>query len=135
VVRRSLVNRTVVVIVLVILGLSGLFLALRPDPTSSGDADPTENPANEPQERTHDVAIENGVMNPDEISVEQGDYVTLRLTSESPVEVHVHGYDLEGDVLPGVESDLSFEAETTGRFEIEDHETEAQLGTLLVQPR
>jgi heme/copper-type cytochrome/quinol oxidase subunit 2 len=74
-------------------------------------------------------------MNPDEISVEEGDYVTLRLTSESPVEVHVHGYDLEGEVLPGMESDLSFEAETTGRFEIEDHETEAQLGTLLVQPR
>jgi FtsP/CotA-like multicopper oxidase with cupredoxin domain len=74
-------------------------------------------------------------MNPDEINVEKGDFVTLRLTSESPVEVHVHGYDLEGNVSPGEETDLSFEADATGRFEIEDHETEAQLGTLLVQPR
>jgi heme/copper-type cytochrome/quinol oxidase subunit 2 len=74
-------------------------------------------------------------MNPDEIGVEEGDLVTLRLTSESPVEVHVHGYDLEGDVLPGEETNLSFEADVTGQFEIEDHETEAQLGTLLVQPR
>ncbi|HEX8260957.1 MAG TPA: hypothetical protein VF558_11755 [Rubrobacteraceae bacterium] len=74
-------------------------------------------------------------MNPDEINVEKGDFVTLRLTSESLVEVHVHGYDLEGNVSPGEETDLSFEADTTGRFEIEDHETEAQLGTLLVQPR
>jgi len=74
-------------------------------------------------------------MNPAEINAEEGDSMTLRLTSESPVEVHVHGYDLEGDVLPGEETKLSFEADASGRFEIEDHETEAQLGTLLVQPR
>jgi FtsP/CotA-like multicopper oxidase with cupredoxin domain len=74
-------------------------------------------------------------MNPDEIGVEEGDFVTLRFTSKSPVEVHLHGYDLEGSVLPGEETTLSFEADATGRFEIEDHETEAQLGTLLVQPR
>jgi FtsP/CotA-like multicopper oxidase with cupredoxin domain len=133
--RRSLVNRTVVVIALVILGLGVLFLALRPDSTFSKDDDPTETSADEPQERIYDVAIEGGAMNPDEISVEEGDFVTLRLTSESPVEVHMHGYDVEGDVLPGEETELSFEADATGRFEIEDHETEAQLGTLLVQPR
>ncbi len=128
-----MVNRTVVVIVLVILGLGGLFLALRPDTTSSGD--PTETPADEPQERIYEVAIEGGAMSPDEISAEEGDFVTLRLTSESPVEVHLHGYDLEEEVSPGEEAELSFEADATGRFEIEDHETEAQLGTLLVQPR
>jgi heme/copper-type cytochrome/quinol oxidase subunit 2 len=133
--RRSLVNRTVVVIVLVVLGLGVLFLALRPDSTSTKDDDPTETPADEPQERDYDVAIEGGAMKPAEINAEEGDFVTLRLTSESPVEVHVHGYDVEGDVLPGEETELSFEADATGRFEIEDHETEAQLGTLLVQPR
>ncbi len=126
-------NRSVVVIVLVILGLGGLFLALRPDTTSSGG--PTETPADEPRERIYDIAIEGGAMNPDEISAEEGDFVTLRLTSESPVEVHLHGYDLEEEVSPGEETELSFEADATGQFEIEDHETEAQLGTLLVQPR
>lgn len=130
-----MVNRTVVVIVLVILGLSVLFLALRPDSTSSKDDEPTETPTDEPQERVYDVAIEGGAMNPAEISAEEGNFVTLRLTSESPVEVHMHGYDLEGDVLPGEETELSFEADASGRFDIEDHETEAQLGTLLVQPR
>ena len=124
-----------IVIVLVILGLAGLFLALRPDSTSPEDDSPTGTSADEPQEQIYDVAIEGGAMNPDEISVEEGDLATLRLTSESPVEVHIHGYDLEEEVLPGEETDLSFEADATGRFEIEDHETEAQLGTLLVQPR
>ncbi len=126
-------NRTVVVIVLVVLGLGGLFLALRPDTTPSGD--PTETPADEPQERIYDVAIEGSAMNPAEISAEEGDFVTLRLTSDSPVEVHLHGYDLEEEVSPGEEAELSFEADATGQFEIEDHETEAQLGTLLMQPR
>jgi len=130
-----LVNRTVVVIVLVVLGLGVLFLALRPDSTSTKDDDPSETPADEPQERDYDVAIEGGAMEPAEINAEEGDFVTLRLTSESPVEVHVHGYDVEGDVLPGEETVLSFQADATGGFEIEDHETEAQLGTLLVQPR
>lgn len=124
-------NRTLIVVVLVLFGLVGLYFALRPDPTTSGDA----TPADEPQERVFDVAIENGAMSPAEVSVEEGDQVTLRLTSDSPVEVHLHGYDLEEEVLPGEETVLSFEAEITGRFEIEDHETEATLGALLVQPR
>ena len=74
-------------------------------------------------------------MSPAEISVEEGDQVTLWWTSHTPVEVHLHGYDLEEEVSPGEETDLSFEANLTGRFEIEEHETETQLGTLLVQPR
>lgn len=74
-------------------------------------------------------------MIPDEIEVEEGDRVTLRLTSEAPVEVHLHGYDLEREVSPGETATLSFEAELTGRFEIEDHETGTGLGVLLVQPR
>lgn len=124
-------NRTLIVVVLVLIGLVCLFFALRPDPTTSGDATPTD----EPQERVFDISIENGAMSPAEVSVEEGDQVTLRLTSDSPVEVHLHGYDLEEEVLPGEETVLSFEAEITGRFEIEDHETEAALGALLVQPR
>jgi hypothetical protein len=36
---------------------------------------------------------------------------------------------------PGESTKLSFEAELTGRFEIEDHNTEEELGTLVVRPR
>lgn len=124
-------NRTSIIIVLVLIGLVGLFFALRPGPTTSRDAAP----ADESQERAYNVAIEDGAMSPAEISVEERDQVTLRLTSDRPMEVHLHGYDLEEEVLPGEETDLSFEAEITGRFEIEDHDTETALGALLVQPR
>ncbi len=128
---KSLVNRTLMIVALIMIGLVGLFFALRPDPTSSGGAAPPD----EPQERVYDVAIENGAMSPAEVSAEVGNQVTLVLTSNSLVEVHLHGYDLEEEVLPGEETVLSFEAEISGRFEIEDHETETALGALLVQPR
>lgn len=81
------------------------------------------------------VEIANGQMDPREVSVTEGDAVTLRVTSNEPVEVHLHGYDIEEEVLPGEATELRFEADLTGRFEIEDHETGAVLGVLLVRPR
>jgi FtsP/CotA-like multicopper oxidase with cupredoxin domain len=74
-------------------------------------------------------------MTPSEISATEGDQVTLRMSSQSPAEVHVHGYDLEKEVEPSEPATLSFQANITGRFEIEDHETEEELGTLVVTPR
>jgi hypothetical protein len=59
----------------------------------------------------------------------------LQITSDRPIEFHVHGYDLEEEVQPGEPVELMFEATTTGRFPIEDHDTEVELGTLVVQPR
>ena len=74
-------------------------------------------------------------MEPSDITVTEGDQVVLRLSTDSPLEVHVHGYDLEREVEPDEPARLSFEADLTGRFEIEAHETERELGTLVVEPR
>ncbi len=124
------VNRTLVVALLVLLTLGGLFLALRPEPAGSND------PAtDEPKKRALALSIEDGAMEPSEVEVREGDRVTLRLTSDKPVELHLHGYDLEEEVSPGAAATLSFEADLPGRFEIEDHESEDTLGVLLVQPR
>ena len=68
-------------------------------------------------------------------SAPEGDQVTLQIISDHPIEVHLHGYDLEEVVGAEEPGELSFEATMTGRFPIEDHDTEAELGTLLVQPR
>lgn len=125
------VSRTIVVAVLVLLALGGLFFALRPDPPGRSGADG----GGEPRTETFDVSIESGAMNPEEISVSEGDRVTLRLTSDEPVELHVHGYDLEEEVNPGEPTTLSFEADLTGRFEVEDHDRGTALGVLLIRPR
>ena len=118
-------NRTMVVAVLVLVGLAALFLVLRPGPSQSGA----------PRERTIDLAVEDGAMTPDEVEVGEGDRVRLRVTSDEQIEIHLHGYDIEREVAPGEPATLSFEADLTGRFEIEDHESEEVLGVLIVQPR
>lgn len=104
--------------------LAGLFVLLRPNSPAAG-----------PQTREFDLMISEGVMEPSDITVTEGDRVVLRISADSPLEVHVHGYDLEREVEPDKPAKLSFEADLTGRFEIEDHETEEELGTLVVEPR
>jgi len=54
-------------------------------------------------------------MTPDEV---EGDHLTLRLTSEEPLQVHIHGYDLQGELAPGkpvtLLVTLLFEGDLTG---------------------
>lgn len=128
-------NRTVVVALVVVVVLGGLFVALRPDAPSSGVPASDGSEPERARERSFDVSVEDGAMTPDEIEATEGKRVTLRLTSDAPMEVHVHGYDLEAEVAPGEPADLTFEADLTGRFEVEDHEEEAELGVLIVRPR
>ena len=107
-----------------VLVLGGLFLILRPDP-----------PAAAPAERSFDLDIKGDAMSPEEVSVREGDRVNMSFTADGPVEIHVHGYDLERQVEPGEATELSFEADLTGRFPMENHETETDLGVLVVEPR
>jgi hypothetical protein len=51
------VSRTLIVIVLILLGLGGLSFALRPAPNISNDATSTELSADEARERVYDVQI------------------------------------------------------------------------------
>ena len=113
-----------ILIAVIVSILGGLFFLLRPD-----------TPAGVPRDRTIAVSIEGGEMSPAEISVNEDDSVTLRVSSDRPMELHLHGYDVEQEVGPGQKARLRFRADLTGRFEIEDHESERELGVLQVRPR
>jgi heme/copper-type cytochrome/quinol oxidase subunit 2 len=113
-----------VLIAVIALILGGLFFLLRP-----------ETPAGVPRERTIAVSIEGGEMSPAEISVNEDDSVTILVSSDMPMKLHLHGYDVEQEVRPGQKASLRFRADLTGRFEIEDHESERELGVLQVHPR
>jgi hypothetical protein len=121
-------NLVVVLVTLIVLGV--LFVLLRPESSAPESSD-----VGETQEQPVALAINGNNMSPDEVSVTEGDQVTLQIISDHPIEVHLHGYDLEEVVGAEEPGELSFEATMTGRFPIEDHDTEAELGTLLVQPR
>ena len=126
--------RNVILILVLLVILVRLFLLLRPSSTQDSST-ASESTSAQPQEATIDLAVQNGTMTPAEISVSEGDQVNLRITSDRPIEFHLHGYDLEEEVEPGEPGELSFEATMTGRFAIEDHDIETEMGALLVQPR
>jgi hypothetical protein len=113
-----------ILIAVILLILGGLFFLLRPDA-----------PSGVPRDRMIAVSIEGGKMRPAEISVDEDDSVRLLVSSDRPMEIHLHGYDVEREVGPGQKASLRFEADLTGRFEIEDHESERELGVLQVRPR
>jgi len=123
-VARPAVARTLILVLGAALILTGLFVLLRPNTSTE-----------EPQTREFDVRMSGRSTEPSEITVTEGDRVVLWVTSDYARELHLHGYDIERKVAPGEPAKLSFEADLTGRFTIEDHETEEDFGTLVVRPR
>jgi hypothetical protein len=79
------------------------------------------------------------------IRVKQGDAVRLRWTTDQPLVVHLHGYDIEKRLVPGSVIELAFTAHATGRFPIHIHASggsaaahaheDAPLVTVEVYPR
>lgn len=104
--------------------LVALFFLLRPALTGGG-----------PQDRTIEVTIAGETMTPGEIVVEGGDSVTLRIAADAPRRLHLHGYDLQVRTSAGETTTLTFAASYTGQFVIEDEDTQALFGTLVVRPR
>ncbi len=64
----------------------------------------------------------------------QGEPVLLIVRSDVADHVHVHGYDLMGDVGPGSPARMQFRARLTGRFEIELEDRGQQIAQLTVLP-
>ena len=67
-------------------------------------------------------------------SVDKGDSVVLVVESDVADEIHVHGYDVSGDVAAGGTARLAFEATLPGRFEVELEGRGIQIADLTVQP-
>lgn len=63
------------------------------------------------------------------VRVKQGDSVRLRWTTDAPMVVHVHGYNIEQTVEPGAAADMAFTARATGRFTLYAHAPGAAAGS------
>lgn len=61
--------------------------------------------------------------------VHEGDAVKLRWTSDQPLVLHLHGYDIEQRVAADAVTELAFTAYATGRFPIEIHVPGAGAGS------
>lgn len=114
-------------------GTAALYLALKPEPPPATTAPP----AAAPDPRVVELVVRDGqrIAGPDRIELRQDELLTLRVSSDSADELHLHGYDLHLHLRPGEPAELTFRAVHTGRFEYELHKTHLPLGSLEVLPR
>ena len=89
-----------------------------------------------PEPRTITVVVEagrpkGGIQRP---TVDKGDKVVLVVRTDSGEAVHLHGYNIEKDVVPGKAVRMPFTANIAGRFEVELHPTDALLAVIEVKP-
>ncbi|CAN0344972.1 unnamed protein product [Phaeothamnion confervicola] len=103
--------------------------------------------AAEAPEKTFDLAIVRGELPAHQrlLKVEKGDALRLRITSDAPGELHLHGYRLEVKLTPGQPAELAFKAYATGRYPFEWHGAQSAaktgahrgppLATLEVRPK
>ncbi len=98
------------------------------------------------QERVFDLHVVGGRLEGGQrtIRVEQQAAVRLRWTTTTPVELHLHGYDIALTLVPGAVAEMAITARAAGRFPIHvhaagtaagGHHHAAPLAYLEVRPR
>jgi hypothetical protein len=81
--------------------------------------------------RVVDGQPQGGIQRP---TIDQGDKVVLVVRTDSGEAVHLHGYNIEQEIVPGKPLRLPFTANIAGRFEVELHPTDTLLAVLEVKP-
>jgi hypothetical protein len=66
---------------------------------------------------------------------DEGETVRFRVRNDGPEHVHIHGYDIMKDLVPGKTATVSFKATITGIFEIELEDSAEPIGELRVDPK
>ncbi|GGY48142.1 hypothetical protein GCM10010363_31140 [Streptomyces omiyaensis] len=102
-------------------------------PTTAPAPDPTPDPT--PSTRTLDIRVTGSTVTPApaRVEVRKGERITLRVTSDRADTLHVHGYDREAALSPGIPAALTLTADRTGLFEVETHASDLVLTQLVVR--
>lgn len=108
-------------------------------PASGASSAAREQPAPKASLRREvfEINIRNGkaVSGATLLKAREGDEIILKIVSDRSDELHLHGYDLHADLVPGETSTLAFTATRTGHFGMEMHRSHTELGALEVYPQ
>lgn len=90
-----------------------------------------------PSTKVFEIDIRNGKSGSGSplLKAHEGDEIIVKIVSDRSDELHVHGYDLHADLIPGETTTLAFTATRTGHFGMEMHRSHTELGALEVYPR
>ena len=91
-------------------------------PDSSGHSESqSATAAGEPIIINLDIANRAVALTRQDLQAKRGDTVSLRITSDEPGEIHLHGYNLTAAVSPESPGELTFRADTAGAFGVNFH--------------
>jgi len=60
--------------------------------------------------------------------VTKGDKITLRISGDTPGQLHLHAYHVDLKLVPGQTAETTFEAHATGRFRLQFHAAAEKQG-------
>ena len=100
------------------------------DPDAEGTPTPTSTPR---PTATPTPLLTSGRVQ--ELEYTEGETVRFRARSSKPEQLHVHGYNILAEVVPGKTTTVTFKATITGIFEIEFEESAEEVGELKVEPK
>lgn len=131
--KTSLIWLTLAILILI-----GLFLIFKPKEAVAPT--PQTNQANSSATttiKTFTLAVKNNklVSGPDSLTVNQGDTVSIIITSDVAGELHLHGYDKAVEFKKDTPATLTIVANLTGRFTYELENTKTEIGALEVLPK
>ena len=131
----------------------GLFLLLKDDtadetstvPPANNAANPgseggegrkPDKPEKPPEPELPVVEVKDGkpVGGVQELEFESGEEARFEVVADAADELHFHGYDLYIDVGPGKPTEVKFDADIEGLFELESHTTGELLAEVSVVP-
>jgi plastocyanin len=104
-------------------------------PSGSSDSSAAPATSTDRENRRIEVVISGGQVSGDtgRVEVPVGEQVSLIVISDVPGEVHVHGYDLELQLVAGASASITFDATVAGVFEVELDGSDTRLLTLQVE--
>ena len=103
---------------------------------AGGDTTQTTEDKPKPKPKVTEIQVKGGepVGGVEEIEAKKGDTVRIAVISDAPEELHLHVYDVEKELKPGVRTTLSFEANVEGVIELELHGSGKQIAEITVEP-
>ena len=117
--------------------LVGLFYYLQPRSENKSQNSTNQTEGQKDSTKTFEWAIQGRelVSGPETLKVTEGEEVSLKATADEADELHLHGYDVVVDLVPGETVELKVKTDKTGRFVIELEEAKVDLGALEVMPK
>ncbi|MEU4515489.1 hypothetical protein AB0G05_38845 [Nonomuraea wenchangensis] len=100
---------------------------------SSATIEGSQQAANQPTRIDVRISGRTVTPPPGRVEIEEGAKVRLEVTADRTDTVHVHGFDLERPLTPGIPAVIEFTADRSGLFEVETHESGLVLTQLVVR--